>query len=559
MFAAPQLTFSYEQIERFDADITVREDASIFITETITYNFGSVDRHGIYRYIPTTHPQESGSWMRERVIDINLERVARNGEPTPYELTEEADQIFVRIGDPNRTISGLQTYTIEYTVAGGLSYHQYEDAELYWNVTGTDWQVPIMNAVATVHDPNGIFRTARACYTGQGGVGESCRDITATTSAVTFTSGIIEPGEGFTVAQSLDSALVARVIEERMNLTWLWISLAMIWVVWFGTWVYRRVTTHDPDLPVIAQYEPYAEFRPMFTGVLIDDSLEHRDITAGLMDLAEQGFIHITQTEKKVLFLFETKDYEVTLKRDATETNEASHRELLRLLFGNHTAAGTKVELSDIKGDKRQQRENQKIVQGLKRSVRDDLVTHGFYEHMKNIFPLIGKLVLGFLAVGAAMFATGSLTTDPPLALFVLIGTAVLTGILLGVSYRRKTQKGYEAVNHLEGFKHFLSVTDKERFAFHNAPEKSPEQFMKYLPYAVAFGVEEKWAEVFKDISIPDPEWYSSTGGAHFSAAVLTSDLTSFSQTLSSSTTSSGSSGGGSVGGGAGGGGGGSW
>jgi uncharacterized membrane protein len=111
---------------------------------------------------------------------------------------------------------------------------------------------------------------------------------------------------------------------------------------------------------------------------------------------------------------------------------------------------------------------------------------------------------------------------------------------------------------HLKGFKLFLSVTDKARFDFHNAPERSPEQFMQYLPYAIAFGVEEKWAEVFADMEITNPGWYESdTAGTSFAAAAFAHDLTSFSSAVTTSTQAS--SGGGSVGGGGGGGGGGSW
>ena len=119
--------------------------------------------------------------------------------------------------------------------------------------------------------------------------------------------------------------------------------------------------------------------------------------------------------------------------------------------------------------------------------------------------------------------------------------------------------KGYEALNHLEGFKLFLTVTDKERFEFHNAPAKSPQLFMEYLPYAIALGVEKEWAKVFSDITIPQPDWYSGGSVAAFSATDFTSDISAFSSSFSSSSGTSGSSGGGGVGGGGGGGGGGSW
>jgi uncharacterized membrane protein len=111
----------------------------------------------------------------------------------------------------------------------------------------------------------------------------------------------------------------------------------------------------------------------------------------------------------------------------------------------------------------------------------------------------------------------------------------------------------------MQGFKLFLSVTEKERYSFFNAPEKSPELFMKFLPYAIAFNVEKEWAEVFKDLTIPSPSWYDGGGVNTFSAVALSSDISAFSTTFATSSGVQGSSGGGSSGGGAGGGGGGSW
>jgi uncharacterized membrane protein len=143
----------------------------------------------------------------------------------------------------------------------------------------------------------------------------------------------------------------------------------------------------------------------------------------------------------------------------------------------------------------------------------------------------------------------------------ILVGIVFALTIVLGfiLLIPRKTASWFEAKNHTEGFKLFLSVTDKERFDFHNAPEKSPELFMQYLPYAVALGVEEKWAKVFEGITIPQPDWYDGGNIAAFSAASLTNDLGAFSTALSTNSGVSGSSGGGSSGGGGGGGGGGSW
>jgi uncharacterized membrane protein len=145
--------------------------------------------------------------------------------------------------------------------------------------------------------------------------------------------------------------------------------------------------------------------------------------------------------------------------------------------------------------------------------------------------------------INAGLFFTG---------LFILIFLSIFL-------YERKTRLSYEVTDYLKGFKLFLETTERDRYLFHNAPEKSPEQFMEYLPYAIAFGVEEMWAEVFKDITLPSPGWYDGGSAATFNALNLTSSLGAFSTAFASSSGASPSSGGGSSGGGSGGGGGGSW
>ena len=136
--------------------------------------------------------------------------------------------------------------------------------------------------------------------------------------------------------------------------------------------------------------------------------------------------------------------------------------------------------------------------------------------------------------------------------------------MVLGSLMPKKTKLGSDTKDQLLGFKQFLSVTDKERFAFHDAPEKNPQQFMQYLPFAIAMGVEKQWAEQFKDMYIEQPDWYQGNYGSAIIATQLANDLSGFGTQLNSSMTAAshggaGSSGGGFSGGGFGGGGGGSW
>lgn len=136
----------------------------------------------------------------------------------------------------------------------------------------------------------------------------------------------------------------------------------------------------------------------------------------------------------------------------------------------------------------------------------------------------------------------------------------------------RRTYKGVLAYEHILGFKEFLSVTERERLKFHQAPEKKPQLFEKYLPYAMVLGVENEWAKQFEEIYKQKPDWYESYDSRPLAAYAFVSGLNSLSSKSASiftstpaSKTSSGSfgasgfGGGGFSGGGGGGGGGGSW
>ncbi len=557
LFAVPHGAFADELIHSFDSSIEVHTDATLSVTETIQYDFGAGSRHGIFRTLPTSHPEKGSMWYKDRVVRYDIARVERDGITEPYTLEEGSGEVTVKIGDPASTISGRHTYTISYVAHGALMYPKGEGPELYWNVTGNGWQVGIEQVRATLIDPDSILRMERSCYYGSVGENTSCR-IVASTTGIMMSAQNLLPHQGMTVANALSSQVAVMKIEEnnwKALFIFVGLPLGLILAFLYGTSVYRYRTKHKIDLPVVAQYEPYEGFLPMYAGALIDGKLDPRDITGGILYLAEQGYIKIKKTERKAFFLFEVEDYEFELLRTLDETIlDASSREVLTLIF-NTLTVGEKVALSTLASSKRS--ENQRTIRSLTKRINEDLVTAGFYEKAPIVsfsFNRIARylkplaMVTGLVLVFAAV-AVGFI--------FLLFAVGI---IVLPFLLSRKTEKGYEAINYLKGYKLYLSVAEKDRIAFHNAPSKSPTEFLKHLPYAIAFGVEKEWAEAFKDITIPAPDWYDGGASGGFSAVNLTSSIGAFSTAFASSSgSSSASSGGGSSGGGSGGGGGGSW
>lgn len=537
-----------EVIQKFEADYTIGGSGEVTVVETITYDFQGIERHGIFRTILNKHPQSASVWYKNRSIDLEIKSVERDGRAEPYTETRSGKEVEIKIGDEDIYLLGTQTYVITYTLRGALSYGV-SGSEFYYNVTGNEWEVPIVLAIATVRGD--ALYGAYKCYQGEPGATDACTNSMKDNGTVIFTGNALQSGSGLTIATELDPSKVAYVVTEKTSWLLFGYALAVIWTLGLVIYVYRFRYAHKVPKTVVAQYEPYQNFLPMYTGYLFDNVLDPKDITAGILYLAEQGFIKITRTEKKVLLIFPTTDYTITLLKPLSDIPSKFLTKISELLFVTETAVGTEVPISTLA---KERAKNAERIMYLKRDLDEDLKTNGFLE---STFPLLSskipKILLALLVVfGGFLFVPSGA---------ILVGIVFATTIVLGLIFLipRKTSKWFEARNHTEGFKLFLSVTDKERFDFHNAPEKSPELFMQYLPYAVALGVEEKWAKVFEGITIPQPDWYEGGNIVAFSASSLTSDLGAFSTALSTNSGVSGSSGGGSSGGGGGGGGGGSW
>ena len=194
-----------EAIRSYDVQIEVRPDDSLRITETIVYDFGAAEHHGIFRDVPT---RLAFNDRYDRVYPLHVESVTASGDtPAQYDVSDEAGGITrIKIGDPDRTITGVHTYTIVYTVASAMNGFDDHD-ELYWNAVGDEWDVPVQNATATVTTPGGILDIA--CYAGPLGSYTVCDKKKTDGVTARFRQDELAPFEAFTVVIALPKGAVA--------------------------------------------------------------------------------------------------------------------------------------------------------------------------------------------------------------------------------------------------------------------------------------------------------------------------------------------------------------
>lgn len=541
LLLSPLPAFASETIDVFDVVIAVNSDGTINVTEKIAYDFGDLDRHGMYRDIPFVKTNDSG---KRYAMDFSEVRSS-----DPFTESVEGEMIRWKIGDPGKTITGEHTYTIGYRVKGALTYFSGHD-ELYWNATGNNWQVPIAASSVTVTFPSDAARedVHIACYTGQVGSTESKCDakiVDARTVNVT-TKEALESYEGLTIVVGFPKRL-ATVLEPRELVPFFDTLLgkvvlillgigAILWYVFTPVWVIRKWWTGGRD-PKPAMGEVTAWFSPpktpkgrdltpAETGTLVDERADLRDIYASIVDLARRGYLRIIEMKKNVFDLEKTKDWVGDKEALPFE------RELLTGLFKENDRVS--IKSLDVT----------KTLEKVKSMLYDSLVADTFFPTNPNTLRgwYIALAVLSFIFFNPVL---------------------LLVSLTFGLHMPKKTLFGAEAAVMARSLRNFLT-SQEEKLAFQ---AKNQMMFEKLLPYAVAFGVEEIWAERFKDLKLTHPDWYVSSTGGRFQSVAFAHAIgqglsVSFTASISSHSSrgfSSGFSSGGSSGGGGGGGGGGSW
>jgi uncharacterized membrane protein len=308
----------------------------------------------------------------------------------------------------------------------------------------------------------------------------------------------------------------------------------------------------DPRLrPIAAQYEPPDQLSPGEAGTLIDNSADMRDITASIVDLAVRGYIVIEEHEHNRMFgLVHDKDYNFILQKDRSEWAKLKPHE--QVILNGIFTLGTVNETVPMSSLENHFYSN---LPDIRTGIFNSLVTHGYYRRRPDSVRaayLGGGVVIGFLLVFGGTYIASSMGMAP----LTFIAAGILSGIVIcafGWFMPAHTEQGARAMEGVLGFEDFLNHVESDRF---NKTIKTPQMFEKFLPFAMALGVEKNWSKAFQGIMTQPPQWYRGSYGPNFYPVMFTSDLSSMStrasDVLASAPRSSGGSGFSSDGGGGG-------
>ncbi|MBE0567423.1 MAG: DUF2207 domain-containing protein, partial [Krumholzibacteria bacterium] len=500
---------------RNDVVLTIEPGGGVLVDETIVAEF-QVDKRGIIRRIPVRY--EAGLHHYELGFDL-LGVTDGEGREHPVSVDRLGNAVRIRIGDAGTYLRGRQVYRLRYRVRRALLWED-DRVVLRWNAVGHEWEVPTRAASIRIMappgtDPASVFHDA---WTGTWGA--RGRDFTSSRGpdgALVFELGALRPREGVTVELSLPGAAVARPgVVQRAGL---WLADNLVYALWpavflfcYAFWRRRGRDLGDPG-SIAVQYDAPDGLGPGEVGTLLDQKVDGRDISATIVDLAVRGFLSI---EQKKAATKRSADGIVFHRGDAGSPLRPHEALILDRIFADGDPAPMD-ELTTFHA----------IIPKVQGALYDGLSRQGHFDGnprtVRGRFAALATLATGAVFLAAAFLQFLALGRVFPLPLILSLALSLVTVVLFSRAMPRRTGKGRRAWEHVAGLEEYIRRAEAGPIA---AAERRGV-FEHLLPFAMIFGVADKWAEAFEGIYETPPSWYRGGGSDPASTAWIVSSLNS--------------------------------
>jgi uncharacterized membrane protein YgcG len=555
LLAALSARAQSERILDYHSEITLEDDASLQVTETITViSAGSKIRHGIFRDFPTTY---TDPYNNRYVVGFQMISAARDSAPEQFRVEDKFNGKRIYLGNPNALVSpGRHAYTLTYTTNRQLGYYKDHD-ELFWNVTGNGWDFPIDSASATVHLPGNIpaARVTLSGFTGPQGSREAQLSWSTEDAAFEFTARrVLAPRDGLSVLLMWPKGYITPPTFSQ-NLEFFFrdnrgalllasgflVTLLYYLIAW-------SVVGRDPARGVImALYEPPANLSPSAMRYLMRMGYDNKTFAAAILDMAVRGFLKITEESgayRLILTGKDDRDLTPDEKQIASELFEGRNEVLLQQT--NHVLIksamiATQKWLKSAEEKAYFLTNSRYLIPAIVISL---LVMLSFFATLGLPQRIIGVFLsfwLTFWTIGVSallltVFAawrdvirhgSASLIGTGKALFYTLFAIPFLGGEIMGLAFLAKstslpfgvflvasgalhgvfvhlmkapTFAGRRLMDQVEGFKMFLGSVDGDRLNRAAPPQQTPQMFERFLPYALALDVEQDWANKFSGI-----------------------------------------------------------
>jgi uncharacterized membrane protein YgcG len=610
-----------ERIVLFVSDVKVERNGDLDVTETIRVEAeGREIRRGILRDFPTRYARADGSRVE---VGFLVQSVTRNGAAETWVSEPMANGVRIRIGSASRMLSnGQHEYVIRYRTTRQIGFFRDYD-ELYWNATGTGWTFSIDRAEARITLPEAVPFRQSAFYTGpQGAQGKDASVVEQQPGRIVFrTTRALPPRSGLTVAAGWQKGVVEPPTVAQQAGYWFVDNILIVLAVagsalllGFYAFAWIKVGRDPTSGTIIPLFAPPRGMSPAAVRYVDRMGFDDRAFTAAIINLGVSGHLRIVGDSAATTLQRRTGGRAVAPEEQALAASLFRSKPSVQLVQTNHETLGkAKTALSE----------------GLADAYLGKLFTNNYGWSGGGLLLLL--LLVGILAIAAATghrYAPAggllaSLLTPLPFVMggaatafaawqraiggvwqlivgIVVLAIAVTVGLLgvwatapgsahlivpvalfaaaavAGLAFqwlKAPSVAGRKTMDDIEGFRLYLGTAEEDRLNAMNTPEKTPELFERFLPYAVALDVQNAWAKRFAGVlaaagaTAAATAWYAGNRDwgndpvsfADHLGSQLSRTISSASTAPGSTDSGGGSSGGGSSGGGGGGGGGSGW
>ena len=523
-----------EVIEKFHTDLVVLNNQKAVVKESIDYNFGSLQKHGIYLDIPKN---------KTKISNI---KITQNGAQTPYKLFRERNFYRLRIGDPNRVVSGRVNYNISFTLSGVIVREFGDKNAIIFDFIGTGWSVPIKEASGRLFLPKELQKSRIVVngFRGRFGSKEPV-EVTRSGSILEFHTFKLQPKEGVTLSVAFDPSLMAASEEPssayyKNPLYYLFLAPILALFYFFA----KRYNLFGDIGSIAPRYRPPEELTLLEAGLLKDNFADFDEVKPAILELANLGYLKV-----------EIIDDEIYLKKEPKDTQALTEDQ--RAIYEEIFSVGDLVPNRELRIDKT-------LFERTKEHLHESLVQKGYFGSKVStarqtfIFAatftglltvaaffyyifrdsgyeaLVPVIVASFFIIMGVVNFIGALKSRSIFTMLFFTAWTLFSTVFLIASLQSKdliisillmlaviaigsymiyrhmntlTFKGILAKRHLLGLKEFIDKAQKDKIKFFL--QEDPHYLDKLLPYAMLFGLNKHWLQLYQDLGTPLPDWYN--------------------------------------------------
>ena len=493
---------------RFDVDITIDPDGSFDVVEKQEIYFdGGPFTYG-YRDLDKKYTEAITDIL---IGDVNGAYLQNNSEqPGTFYVEDRGDSLYIKWFF-DETTNAARTFYISYKVHGGLRYYD-EGDQLWWKAVYADRPAEVKSSVVIVKVPQpAVIENMDTYFT------MADMQLLDQQTAKFTAKEAIPPGQPFEVRVQFTHGVVAGAAppwqasaeKEQTVSRWRTVSNLFFLLLAFMLFILAPVGIYlvwyfwgrDPRPQIVPTYlpEPPSDLPPGMAGTLIDEKADTRDVLATIVDLARRGYLHMQELDEDDESGYSSRDFLYTKLKGPDETLRPYEKYLLEKLFDGEKER----KLSDLKDS------FYKYNEEIKKQLYEEVTNAGYFvanpktTRAKWLAAGVGMLMLGgvLLCMGFPLLAW---LTD--VGALLAFGPGLFGLGLLAISYfmPKKTQKGADEAAKWKAFRTYLEDINQ-----YTDLEKATELFERYLPYAIAFGLDKKYLSQWEQVKdVPPPVWY---------------------------------------------------